>query len=146
MSGGWTNLLNRVRSRVGPSIAEQFDSVQQQNKSRVTSYFLRACDAEHDIYKWIESFVINNLPISMVDDPHAREAVCYKSIGSKSMRKHILSVSNVMKKSLKRKLPKKLQLYLMAGPKALHTTLESQLLTLVGQIIVELIKVHDLNP
>ncbi len=102
-------------------------------------YFLRASDAEHVIYKWIEWIAIKNLPISMVDDPHAREAVCYKSIGSKSMRKHILSVSNVMKKSLKRKLPKKLQLYLMAGPKALHTTLESQLLTLVGHIIVELL-------
>ena len=112
MSGGWTNLLNRVRSRVGPSIAEQFDSVQQQNKSRVTSYFLRACDAEHDIYKWIESFVINNLPISMVDDPLTRQAVRHKSISSKSLGKHVLSACNVMKESVKCKLPNKFAIVL----------------------------------
>jgi hypothetical protein len=106
-SGGWTNLLNHIQSCVGHSFAEHFDSVQQQNKSPITSYVLRASNAEHDIYKRIEWIVVKNLPISMVDDPLTRKAVCYKSITSKSLRKHLLSVCNVMRESVKCKLPNK---------------------------------------
>ncbi len=136
---GWTNLLNYVRSWVGPLLADLFDSVQQQNKSWFTSYVLHASNAEHDVFKWIEWIVTKNLPLSVVDDPLTREALCYKSITSKLLHKHILSVCNIMKESVSASFPTNLQLYLMAGLKALHTTLESQLLTLVGQIIVELL-------
>jgi len=106
-SGGWTNLLNHLRSCVGPLFEEQFDSSQQHHKSRITSYVLRVSEAEHDVYKWIEWIVMKNLPISMVDDPLTREAVRYKPLGSKSLRKYILSVCNVMKESVKCKLPNK---------------------------------------
>ncbi len=53
-SGGWTNLLNHIRSCVGTKFAEQFDSVQLNNKSRITAYVLHVSNAVHDdVFEWI---------------------------------------------------------------------------------------------
>jgi hypothetical protein len=103
-SGGWTNLLNHVRSCVGDSFAVEFDSIKP-DKARITSFVLRVSDAEHDMFKWIEWLVMKNLPLSIVDCPLTRSAVRFKPVTSKLLRKHILSLCSIMKDDVKKKIP-----------------------------------------
>ena len=107
-SGGWTNLLNHLSSCVGLTYKADFERQDVSDKTaRITSYVVRASDAEQDMYKWIEWVVMKSLPLKIVDDPLTRDGMRYKSVTSKLLRKTILSLSKVTKDAIQRKLPSK---------------------------------------
>ena len=108
-SGGWTNLLNHARSCVGATFVTDFESLHSNVKkpSSITSFVIRINEAERDMFKWVEWIVMKNQPLSIVDCPLTREAIRYKPITSKLLRKNILAVCKEMQTSIKHKLPDK---------------------------------------
>ena len=106
-SGGWTNLLNHARSCVGASYTEHFDALRKDDPNSMTPYVHRVGEAETEAFSWIEWVVMNNLPLRLVDDALTKKAFRYKSMTSKLLRAHILSLSMVVKESFKRNLPDK---------------------------------------
>ena len=107
-SGGWTNLLNHARSCVGASFVTDFESLHCKGKpSSITSFVIRINEAERDMFKWVEWIVMTNQPLSIVDCPMTREAIRYKPITSKLLRKNILALCKEMQTSIKHKLPDK---------------------------------------
>ena len=65
-SGGWTNLLNHLRSCIGwwsLQCWRHYDRIHP-DKAQITSLVLQVSDVEHDMYKWMEWVVMKNLPSS----------------------------------------------------------------------------------
>jgi hypothetical protein len=121
-NGGWTNLLSHLKSCVGTNYDVQYAEhaeatrMQQKHSSLVggggdasagtmSSFVLRISDAEKEMAEWISYIVVKNQPISLVDCPATRKLARLKPVGSKSVRKHVLSLMTVVKECIKQRLP-----------------------------------------
>ena len=62
-------------------------------------------DAEKEMAEWISYLVVKNQTISLVDCPTTRKLARLKPVGSKSVRKHVLSLMTVVKEYIKQHLP-----------------------------------------
>jgi hypothetical protein len=111
-NGGWTNLLSHLKSCIGKDYSEQYavhmskTSVLQGSSSCLDTYVLSLNDAEKEMAEWINYIVVKNLPVSIVDCPLTRNIVKLKPVSSKSIRKHVLSLANILvREEIKVRLP-----------------------------------------
>ena len=123
-NGGWTNLLSHLTPCcVGKDYALQFvehaDAARMQQQEHaalvgagdasagtMNSFILCLSDAEKEMTEWISCLlVMKNQPISLVDWLATRKLARLKPVGSKSLRKHVLSLMTVVKEYIKQRLP-----------------------------------------
>jgi hypothetical protein len=65
-------------------------------------YFARVSEQlEKEMFSWIRFIVMKNLPVSLVDCTYTRDISRLRS----SIRRHILSLLDVLKETLRRELP-----------------------------------------
>jgi hypothetical protein len=57
------------------------------------------------MHQWIEFVVMMNLPVSFVDCVHPRAISRLKPISGQSLRRHILSLRDVLKETIQKELP-----------------------------------------
>ena len=106
-NGGWTNLLSHIRTCVG----SDYESVYLEHKKvaskmgAISGYFVRLSEFEKEIYSWIRFIVMKNLPVSFVDCSYTRDISRLKPLSGKSLRRHILSLRDVLKETLSKELP-----------------------------------------
>jgi hypothetical protein len=93
-NGGWTNLLNHLKSCLGKSYMETFLEAKRSQKSQQMSHFTgqHVSNAEKEVFEWIEFIVMKNLPMMFVDCPFTRRMCRAKPISSKTLRRHIMSL------------------------------------------------------
>ena len=110
-NGGWTNLLNHARRCVGPTYMAEFDKASKKSASVsaaiMEEYLVPVSEEEKQMSQWIDLLVMKNLPLSFVDCPYVREMSRYKSVSSKTIRKHMLALIDLVRETIKQKLPSK---------------------------------------
>ncbi len=100
--------MNHAQSCVGATFVTDFESLHCKGKpTSITSFVIRINEAKRDMFEWVEWIVVTNQPLSIVDCPMTREAIRYKPITSKLLRKIILALCKEMQTSIKHKLPDK---------------------------------------
>ena len=103
-NGGWTNLLNHLRSCVGTDFKKEYRRVQKSTGGVINGYFLKMSNAEKEMFDWIELLVMNNFPLTFVDCPLIHSQSKLRSVCSKTVRKHIFAVVEVVRETIKSKL------------------------------------------
>jgi BED zinc finger len=103
-NGGWTNLLNHLKSCVGTDFRMEYRRVQKSTGGVINGYFLKMSNAEKEMFDWIELLVMNNFPLTFVDCPLIRRQSKLRSVCSKTVRKHILALCDVVKETIVTKL------------------------------------------
>ena len=73
--------------------------------SCLDTYVLRLSDAEKEMAEWINYIVVKNMPISIVDCLLTRNIVKLKPVSSRSVRKHVLNLVNIVREEVKVRLP-----------------------------------------
>lgn len=108
-NGGWTNLLSHIRICVGTDYEKVFvEHKKQASSSSISSgFFVRISEQEKEMYQWIRFLVMKNLPVSFVDCPYTRGIARFKAVSAKTIRRHLLSLRDVMKETLQKELPPK---------------------------------------
>jgi len=108
-NGGWTYLLNHLKSCLGKSYMETFLEAKQSQKSQQVSHFTvqHVSNAEKEVFEWIEFIVMKNLQMMFVDCPFTRRMCRAKPISSKTLRRHIMSLVALLKEKIQEVLPEK---------------------------------------
>ena len=108
-NGGWTNLLSHIRTCVGTDYEKVFiEHKKQSSSSSVASgFFVRVSEQEKEMHLWIRFVVMRNLPVSFADCPYTRDVVRMKPVSARTLRRHILSLCDVLKETLRKELPSK---------------------------------------
>jgi hypothetical protein len=111
-NGGWTNLLSHIRSCIGADYEKLFVEHKKHkalsaSSSALSGFFVRVSDKEKEMHQWIKFIVLKNLPVSFVDCPHTRDIARLKPISARTLRRHILSLRDVLKETLRKELPSK---------------------------------------
>ena len=106
-NGGWTNLLSHIRTCVGSDYENVYLEHKKaaSTKSTMSGYFVRVSELEKEMFSWIRFIVMKNLPVSFVDCTYTRDISRLRSISGKSLRRHILSLRDVLKETLRKELP-----------------------------------------
>lgn len=107
-NGGWTNLISHLRTCVGTDYEKVFLDHQKASaasNSTMSAFFVRVSDREKEMHQWIQFIVMMNLPVSFVDSAYTRAISRLKSISGRSLRRHILSLRDVLKETLQKELP-----------------------------------------
>ena len=107
-NGGWTNLINHLKSCIGENYEAQFDHIQ---KTKANGGMLRAFfgtgDKEREMFEWIELLVMKNLPFTFVDCPYVRKLSKNRAVSSKTLRKYVFAVMSIVQEKIKQMLPSK---------------------------------------
>ena len=103
-NGGWTNLLNHLKSCVGGDFKTEYRRVQKSTGGIISGYFLKMSNAEKEMFDWIELLVMKNFPLTFVDCPFVRSQSKLRSVCSKTVRKHIFALVEVVRETIKNKL------------------------------------------
>jgi hypothetical protein len=103
-NGGWTNLLNHLKSCVGGDFKTEYRRVQKATGGVICGYFLKMTNAEKEMFGWIELLVMKNFPLTFVDCPFVRSQSKLRSVCSKTVRKHIFALVDVVRETIKSKL------------------------------------------
>jgi ribosomal protein L37AE/L43A len=107
-NGGWTNLLNHIKVCVGKSYEDIYDEAKKLETSSMGYFVVRQVSTvEKEMFEWIEFIVMKNLPIMFVDCPYTRKMCKPKPISSRSLRCHIMSLSELLKERVTEFLPDK---------------------------------------
>ena len=111
-NGGWTNLLNHLRSCIGEDFRSVFDNAcnesnNNRNNGGIGGYVLRLSNTEKEMFQWIELIVMKNLPVGFIDCPYVRNMSKLRPVSVKTLRQHVIALSNVMKEKIKAELPSK---------------------------------------
>jgi hypothetical protein len=64
-NGGWTNLLNHLRTCIGDEYRTVYCNARQENG--LNEFVLRISNTEKEMFEWIEFLVMKNLPVGFVD-------------------------------------------------------------------------------
>jgi hypothetical protein len=104
-NGGWTNLLNHLKSCIGLDYEDQYERMRLSRGGNLNGYFHRMSNAEKEMHDWIELLVMKDLPLSFVDCPFVRLKSRLKSVSSKTVQKHMLTLSSIVQETIKQKLP-----------------------------------------
>ena len=111
-NGGWTNLLSHLKSCIGPDYEYQYERMRKSTGGNLNGYFHRMSNAEKEMHDWIELLVMKNLPLSFVDCPFVRQQSRLKSVSSKTVQKHLLTLSSIVQETIKQKLPQQAAFHL----------------------------------
>jgi hypothetical protein len=111
-NGGWTNLITHLRSCIGEDFGCIFDNARKESNTNnknggIGTYVLRLSTTEKEMHQWIELIVMKNLPVGFIDCPFIRNMSKLKPVSAKSVRQHVIALSNVMKENIKSELPSK---------------------------------------
>ena len=107
-NGGWTNLLNHLKTCIGKSYEEIYNEAKKQETTAMGHFVIwQVSTVEKEMFEWIEFIVMKNLPIMIVDCPYTRRMCRPKPISSKSLRRHIMSLSALLKERITEFLPEK---------------------------------------
>ena len=105
-NGGWTNLLSHTRTCVGIDYEKVFlDHKKVTKSSTMSGFFVRVSEQEKQMHQWIQFIVMKNLPVSFVDCTYTRNISRLKQVSGRTVRRHILSLLDVLKDTLRRELP-----------------------------------------
>ncbi len=106
-NGGWTNLISHLRSCVGTDYERVFLDHRKAaaSTSTMSAFFVRVSDREKEMHQWIQFVVMMNLPVSFVDCVHTRAISRLKPISGRSLRRHILSLRDILKETIQKELP-----------------------------------------
>ena len=108
-NGGWTNLLNHVRTCIGDDYEKVYEAGRkEQRNGGIQGFVLTIGNLEREMFDWIEFVVMKSLPIGFVDCPYTRRVMkSMKTVSGKTLRQHILSLTDVMRQKIKDELPSK---------------------------------------
>jgi hypothetical protein len=67
--------------------------------------FVRVSHREKEMHQWIEFVVMMSLSVSFVDCVHTRSISRLKPISGRSLRRHILSLRDILKETIQKELP-----------------------------------------
>jgi hypothetical protein len=85
-NGGWTNLLNHLKSCIGFDYEDQYERMRRSTGGNLNGYFHRMSNAEKEMHDRIELLVMKNLLLSFVDCPFVRQQSRLKSVSLKTMQ------------------------------------------------------------
>jgi hypothetical protein len=104
-NGGWTNLLNHLRTCIGDEYRTVYGNAQQENG--LNEFVLRISNTEKEMFEWIEFIVMKNLPVGFVDCPYTRKITRLKPVSTKTLRQNVLALFKVLQQTIKERLPSK---------------------------------------
>jgi hypothetical protein len=79
---------------------------QSSSSSVASGFFVRVSEQEKEMHLWISFVVMRNLPVSFADCPNTCDVVRMKPVSARTLR-HILSLCDVLKETLRKELPSK---------------------------------------
>ena len=101
---GKTNLESHLCLCIGPNYISVFEDMTEQraNEQQITSHLENVInEKDTSMFKWIEWVVMNNLPLSMVNDPLIRGISNLLPTSRETLRKRILHCYKTMNEDIK---------------------------------------------
>ena len=103
---GWTNLINHLRSCVGPNYETIYNDHVTKAPGNIDGFFYGS-PRDSDAYQLIEWVIMRNQPLSEVDNELTRAILKCKPMSSKSLRKYILAMIPVVERRIHDEIPDK---------------------------------------
>jgi hypothetical protein len=92
---------------VGDDYKAEFNAHQKAVESKTVSFFVRISPREKEMYEWVNFVAMKNLPLSFVDCTHTRSISKLKPVSSKTLRRTLLLLLDVVRATIKNQLPSK---------------------------------------
>ena len=103
---GYTNLKNHLQTCIGPNYKSIYqDMLKSSSSSSNLHSFGFINNRQNDVYLILKWIIFYNQPLVEVDQQETRDVLKAQSISSKSIRKYILSLTELVEEAIKPELP-----------------------------------------
>ena len=103
-NSGYSNLYAHLKNCVGADYEEKYQEIWVRSNPTLERFSF-ITGKEKDWFKWTEWVVMRDMSLSEVDNELTCEGIKYVNVLSKTLRKDIISLSNLVAKEIKKFLP-----------------------------------------